>query len=126
MPDAKNDRPFPVWLLSLERSRDRREFMVKQLQALNLQFEIVPAVDGKCLDSEDLKHYSAPEAIKAIQREMKPGEIGCALSHARMWERIVAENIEEVLILEDDVMIKSELLDVLEAARCISGGLGIH
>lgn len=121
MPEAKNDRPFPVWVLNLERSRDRREFMEKQLQGLNRQFEIIPAVDGNYLDAEDLKHYSVQEAIKTIQREMKPGEIGCALSHARMWERIVAENIEEVLILEDDVTIQSELLDVLEWRHAFPG-----
>jgi glycosyl transferase family 25 len=88
--------------------------MERQLNELNWRFEIITALDGKCLDSEDLKHYSAQEALKTIQREMKPGEIGCALSHAKMWERIVAENIGEVLILEDDATIKSELLDVLE------------
>jgi glycosyl transferase, family 25 len=113
MTEARGNQPFPIWILNLERSRDRREFMERQLNELNWRFDMVSAVDSKYLGSEDLKHYSAQEAMKTIQRELKPGEIGCALSHARMWERIVAENIEEVLILEDDVTIKSELLDVL-------------
>jgi glycosyltransferase involved in cell wall biosynthesis/GR25 family glycosyltransferase involved in LPS biosynthesis len=88
--------------------------MEQQLKRLNRRFEIIPAVDGKCLNSEDLQCYSAQQAMKIIRREMSPGEIGCALSHAKMWERIVAENIEEVLIFEDDVTIKNELIDVLE------------
>ncbi len=121
MSETKNNRPFPIWVLNLERARGRREFMEMQLQELNWQFEIVPAVDGKCLDSEDLKYYSAQEAMKTIQREMKPGEIGCALSHAKMWERIVAEGIEEVLILEDDVTVKSEILDVLDSRSTFPG-----
>jgi GR25 family glycosyltransferase involved in LPS biosynthesis/glycosyltransferase involved in cell wall biosynthesis len=114
MAETKMNRPFPIWVLNLERSRDRREYMEKQLNNLNWQFEIIPAVDGKCLGSEELKYYSAQQAIKTIERELNPGEIGCALSHAKIWARIVAENIEEVLILEDDVLIKSELKDVLE------------
>lgn len=114
MTGTKGNQTFPIWILNLERSGDRREFMERQLNDLNWRFEIVPAVDSKYLGSEDLKYYSAQEAMKTIQREMKPGEIGCALSHAKLWERIVAEDIEEVLILEDDVTIKSELLEILE------------
>jgi glycosyl transferase, family 25 len=113
--------PFPIWILNLERSRDRRKYMEMQLNELDWQFEIIPAVDSKYLGSEDLKHYSTQEAMKTIQRDLKPGEIGCALSHARMWERIVAENIEEVLILEDDVTVKGELLEVLERRSAFPG-----
>lgn len=113
MTETKINQTIPIWILNLERSGDRRKYMERQLNELNWRFEIIPAVDSKHLRSEDLKYYSAQEAMKTIQRELKPGEIGCALSHARMWERIVAENIEEVLILEDDVTIKRELLDVL-------------
>ncbi len=109
----KINRPFPIWVLNLERSRDRREYMEQQLGKLNCQFEIIPAVDGEYLSSEELKYYSAQQAIKTIGREMKLGEIGCALSHAKMWERVVAENIEEVLIFEDDIEIDNHLMDVL-------------
>ena len=121
MAEAIDNQPFPIWVLNLERSRDRRSYMERQLNELNWRFEIVPAVDSRYLGSEDLKHYSTQEAMKTIQRELKPGEIGCALSHAKMWARIVAENIEEVLILEDDVTIKRELLDVLDTRSTFPG-----
>ncbi|MBC8038597.1 MAG: glycosyltransferase family 25 protein [Rhizobiales bacterium] len=121
MTKIKSNQPFPVWVLNLERAVDRRKYMERQLNELDWRFEMIPAVDSRYLGSEDLKYYSAQEAMKTIQREMKPGEIGCALSHARMWERIVAENIEEVLILEDDVAIKSELLDVLDSRSAFPG-----
>lgn len=114
MIDTKSNQPFPIWVLNLERSKDRRKYMEEQLQKLNWQFEIIPAVDGKCLGPDELKYYSTQQAIKTIKREMTPGEIGCALSHAKMWERIVAKSIEEVLIFEDDAKIKKELIDVLE------------
>ncbi len=121
MTKTRISQPFPVWILNLERSVDRRKYMESHLNELNWRFEMIPAVDGKYLGPEDLKHYSAQEAMKTIQREMKPGEIGCALSHAKMWERILAENIEEVLILEDDVAIKGELLDVLDSRSTFPG-----
>jgi glycosyl transferase family 25 len=114
MTDTKSHRPFPIWVLNLERSKDRRKYMEKQLKKLNWQFEVIPAVDGKCLGSEELIYYSAQQATKTVKRELSPVEIGCALSHAKLWERIVAENIDAVLIFEDDVKIKKELMDVLE------------
>ena len=114
MAETRINPPFPVWVLNLERSRDRRVYMADQLRRLNWQFEIIPAVDGRCLSAEDLRYYSAQEALKFVSRELSPGEIGCALSHARIWERIVAVNIQEALIFEDDIEIKSELMGVLE------------
>lgn len=121
MAETKNNQPFPVWVLNLERSRDRRTYMEGQLRELNWQFEIIPAVDGKCLSADELKCYSPQQALKFVNRELSPGEIGCALSHARLWERIVTENIQEVLILEDDVDIDGELMGVLERRDAFPG-----
>ena len=43
----------PIWVLSLERSKDRRLFMENQLKGLNLEFEIIKAVDGQALTEDD-------------------------------------------------------------------------
>jgi glycosyl transferase family 25 len=88
--------------------------MEKQLTELGWHFEIVQAVDGNCLTTEERKAYSAWQAIKTVKRTLTPGEIGCALSHAKFWVRMVAENIEEALILEDDVVLTPDLMRVLE------------
>ena len=39
---------------------------------------------------------------------MNTGELGCALSHKRVHEKIVAEQIEQALIFEDDIWIKDK------------------
>jgi GR25 family glycosyltransferase involved in LPS biosynthesis len=36
------------------------------------------------------------------KRDILPGEVGCMTSHIHIWERIVAEGLDRVLILEDD------------------------
>lgn len=36
------------------------------------------------------------------KRDVLPGEVGCMVSHIKLWERIVKEGIEKTLILEDD------------------------
>lgn len=114
MLETKSKQSFPIWVLNLERASDRRQSMEKQLTELQWQFEFIQALDGNCLNAEARKSYSAWQAIKIVKRELSPGEIGCALSHAKLWARIVAENIEEVLILEDDVLLTPDLMRVLE------------
>jgi GR25 family glycosyltransferase involved in LPS biosynthesis len=34
---------------------------------------------------------------------LRPGEIGCFLSHRRIWQKMVDESIPQLLILEDDI-----------------------
>jgi len=104
---------LPVWVLNLERASSRRTYMVKQLEKLGLKYKMIVAVDGRNLSRDELAMYSPNEAIKHVKRELVRGEIGCALSHARLWDRIVEGNIPEVLVLEDDVVIGEMLLHVL-------------
>ena len=87
--------------------------MKEQLDKFCLTFEIIPAVDGRNLSDSDLRKYSKKDALRCIGRELSPGEIACALSHADMWRRIVDQNLDEVLILEDDVLIGEMLLRIL-------------
>lgn len=56
---------------------------------------------------------------------MTMGEIGCFLSHYYIWEKMVAMNQEEVLVLEDDIRFepyfKRRVAQVLDDARRIGG-----
>jgi glycosyl transferase family 25 len=105
---------LPIWVLNLKTDKRRLRFMQKQLRALKLDFTVVEALDGSRLSPDDWKLYSKEKALKFSKRELTPGELGCALSHARMWERIVRENIPEVLIFEDDVLIGGAFPAILD------------
>jgi glycosyl transferase family 25 len=103
----------PIWVLNLKTDTHRLRFMRKQLRALHLPFQRIEAVDGSVLTSEERGLYSKANALQYSRRELTPGEIGCALSHARMWERMIREKIREVLIFEDDVLIGDALPRIL-------------
>jgi glycosyl transferase family 25 len=105
--------PLPVWVLNLKQDKHRLRFMQRQLRNLRLEFTVVKAVNGNLLTSEEWNRYSKKKAIRVSGRELTPGEVGCALSHARMWERMDRENLREVLILEDDVLISEALPRIL-------------
>ena len=60
--------------------------------------EIFTAIDGKNIKNEnDLvqKHFTK-------LKPMKPGEIGCFLSHVYIWEKISQQKEEHAFIFEDD------------------------
>jgi glycosyl transferase family 25 len=113
-PAHKNTSPLPpIWVLNLKKDTQRLRFMDRQLRALNLKYSVVEALDGNLLSPDDCSKYSRERALQFSKRELTPGEIGCALSHARMWERILRERLPEVLIFEDDVWIGGALPAIL-------------
>jgi glycosyl transferase family 25 len=103
----------PVWVLNLKEDRPRLRFMQKQLRRLKLEYEVIPAVNGTALPEADRRLYSPELAAQCSKRELTLGEIGCMLSHIRIWERMLRERIRELLVLEDDVFIGQGIIDVI-------------
>ncbi len=104
----------PIWIINLEKDIARRNYMEQHLQELGLSYEIIPAINGENLSPELLSFYSPFMAKIRTGRELTKGEIGCALTHARLWERMEKENLSEVVILEDDVKLEQEFVRCLE------------
>ncbi|QHB18207.1 glycosyltransferase family 25 protein [Mannheimia pernigra] len=108
----------PIFIISLKDSTRRKEISAR-LNSLGLAFEFFDAVYGKELTEEQLKQIDFEFYPKkyAAKKPLTLGEIGCALSHIKMYEHIVANNIPEAIILEDDAIVslyfKQILKDVL-------------
>ena len=84
--------------------------MAEQLDGLGLPYEFLSAVDGAKIPADRLdKAYSPNGAFMRMGRYLHPNEIGCALSHMDVWERMVRENIPEMLVLEDDVILAPDV-----------------
>jgi GR25 family glycosyltransferase involved in LPS biosynthesis len=108
---------LPIWVLNLKQDKHRLQFMRRQLRNLHLDFQVMEAVDGACLTQDELSLYSKERAVQYSKRELSPGEIATSISHARMWERLLRENLKEVLIFEDDVLIADVLIEILYQRR---------
>lgn len=88
--------------------------MAGQLEALRIPFTRVPAVDGRLVSAEtnvDRRRYRRRHG-----REVRPGEIGCYLSHLAAMQAFLTTDAEHALILEDDAMLLPALPDVLARA----------
>ena len=103
-----------IFVVNLESSADRREFIGSQLKGLDLLYEIFPAVDGRKLPQAEVDAaYDASGAVDFFGRELTRGEIGCSWSHLNIYRKMVEESIPEALVLEDDVILGQDFKEVL-------------
>ena len=73
-----------------------------------------PSTVGKLSPEEISATYSPKQALALNGRELTRGEIGCSLSHLRLYQRQIDLGHEEVVILEDDVVVDPRLLEILD------------
>ena len=69
-------------------------------------------MDGKSLQDEQLKlvDYDFYPQICGSSRKLTLGEIGCAMSHIKVYQKIIDEKIEIAIILEDDAIVSNHFL----------------
>ncbi|MGL4515774.1 MAG: glycosyltransferase family 25 protein [Shewanella sp.] len=107
---------IPIFVISLARSQDRRAAIEKQMAHLGLQFTFWDACDGKALSDKDLSKIDNGQAEQLCGHPLSAGEIGCALSHIRLYEMMVENGIERAIIIEDDVYMHMHFKRVVLAA----------
>ncbi|MCY4419554.1 MAG: glycosyltransferase family 25 protein [Cytophagales bacterium] len=100
--------PFPVYIIHLFRASHRRVHMDEQLRLAGItNYSYVEAVDGRKLGKEDLSLHCSPDT------KLSFSELGCYLSHVRAWEQMDRDGVEMALILEDDVILSTDIVPVL-------------
>lgn len=87
-----------VYVINMERSVGRRAVIETQLKKLDLNYEIVNAVDGRQMSDEEL------ERVTLRKDDFMKSQAGCMLSHLKVYKRILEEQDEYALVLEDDVI----------------------
>lgn len=108
----------PIYVVNLRRDHEKKAHMDRVAQSLGAKFEFIDAVYGKDLSQSQVDEvYDSSLSRSAMGRELSLGELGCALSHLSIYQRMVNEGIETALILEDDVDVSSDLNQVLNAVR---------
>ncbi|OQK15383.1 hypothetical protein AU255_18100 [Methyloprofundus sedimenti] len=103
-----------VLIISLKRATERREHIVRQMQEQNIPFEFFDAVDGRTLTEEQKSKADLELAEKLLGHTLVPGEIGCALSHIGIYEKMVQENIPSCIILEDDMIFDPQFKNIIQ------------
>lgn len=98
-----------TFVINLEKNRERLSSMQEALGRFGIEFERFPAVYGKELSAEEKKCSLNRFAWWCTMGyAARDGQIGCALSHIRIFQKMVKENISACCIFEDDVVFSSE------------------
>ncbi|MBJ7592217.1 glycosyltransferase family 25 protein [Aeromonas veronii] len=107
---------IPIFVISLLRSHDRRLAIEKQMAHLGLSFTFWDAVDGKQLSDADLANVDINFAEQLCGHSLSLGEVGCALSHIKLYEMMVSKKIEKAIILEDDIYLHMHFKSIIDVA----------
>lgn len=102
-------------VINLPRAKARREAMFRQFNALDMDFELLIAVDGRNLTEQDWMLIDTKSRDMEGRRPLSQGMIACHLSHRKALESVAAGDDELVAIFEDDITLAAECGVVLQA-----------
>jgi glycosyl transferase family 25 len=105
IPDTLN---FKTFVITLPEAKERQVHMTKMLNNLGIPFAFFDAVDGRGFDVPSHPAYNKTLRRLYFGRDMTGGEMGVMLSHRKIYEQMIAENIDMALIFEDDALVIGE------------------
>lgn len=106
----------PIFVINMAKAKDRMLSMKSQLDAQGLLFERIEAVDGSKLNAQQRKNEYSDWWYRLFHGSpMSNGNLGCTLSHRKIYNKILAKKLEWVVILEDDAVLDANFANLLEA-----------
>lgn len=105
-----------IFVVTLARATDRQARVRSRLAGLD--YEFFHGFDRQVLDLQRLAREGvyAPDRARRVDRfsrDMGPGQVGCSLSHRKIYEQAIANGWQRVLVLEDDVVAREDDLPQL-------------
>lgn len=116
---------YKIYVINLKRSPDRWNSISSKLKELGVDFERMEAADAQTLSDEEIsKYYSKELNRKRMSRYMTKGEIACYISHIYCWQKMLEENLDFAITIEDDVVPNEKLLKTIEFLSNFDGDFG--
>ncbi len=98
-----------TFVISLNSATDRRERFTQRAGASGLDWSFYDAHT----DARAPLSYNEELAVRTHGRPLSQGERGCYSSHFSLWTQLVADNVDQYIILEDDVIVNWRTLQRL-------------
>lgn len=80
-----------IYIINMDKDIKRIYSLNKKMNNLGLKYKRIPGVDGKAV----YKNYNT---------KLRPGQLGCLLSHQNVLKDAIKNNYKNILVLEDDVI----------------------
>ncbi len=106
-----------VFVLTIESATNRQSIIKEEFK--DLDFEFIYGInkneihidqwikDGKYSETNAMQH-------ERFSRKMNRGEIACAYGHRMIYQKILDQNLNKVLILEDDILFDEEKAKLIQ------------
>lgn len=102
-----------VFVISLKRSPERRDYIAAQLNKQGINFSFFDAIDGNDQSNPLFKRYNYKKRLWLTSGKMpSKGEMGCYGSHYSLWQKCVDLN-QPVIVVEDDAGISANAAEAL-------------
>lgn len=115
-----------VYLINLDRSPDRLAWFRKQTEGMDIDLVRVPAVDARDLSDAELSRLrglsSGRHSLSRDRQTLSAGEIGCFLSHRKIWETVARDDAPWAFVAEDDIHFSSDAAHFLRRDDWIPQG----
>jgi len=96
------ENPMKLYVINLDCSKDRLEHITAVFHERGLDFERVPAVDGRILPEEVFRRLASN---RNWPLELTRTEVGCFLSHRECLRLVAEANDAYGAIFEDDIIL---------------------
>ncbi|ENM5910640.1 glycosyltransferase family 25 protein [Vibrio mimicus] len=112
-----------IYVVSLLDS-SRRINIINQFEKININFEFVDAVNGRLLPQAIVDSVNNKDVQSRYRRKIGLGEIGCALSHQKIYQAIAESSVDYAIIFEDDIQLSDNISAVIEYFKSTAVSLG--
>lgn len=104
-----------AYVINLDTCVERLEWCGAQLESAGIPWERVSAVAGRQIEFP-IPEYDETKYRRMQGRRRIDAEVGCYLSHIKVFKRFLEGSADYALILEDDAQVDAELRTVVEYA----------
>ncbi len=95
-------------VISLATASERREHMLNEFKAKNVDFEFFDA-----LTPEPAAAFAQELGLNIDNQVLTKGEVACFMSHVFLWKKMLNDNIPYLAVFEDDIYLGEDAADFL-------------
>lgn len=105
-----------IYVLTLERAPERHKHIEKELAGLNYSFffgKDKQYFDINALQDDGIYDEALAKKHHRYNKPMPKGHIGCSWGHKLIYQDMLKNNYQQILVLEDDAVVNTEAINLL-------------
>jgi glycosyl transferase family 25 len=107
-----------IYLINLDKRTERLQYLEHRFLSLGSKFKRISAIDGSSLDDDYFITYkkyvnSGKSPVMTNNEILRPNQIGCSLSHFKVYSELIQGENDFCVVLEDDIDFSIEFIEMI-------------